>query len=110
MDSAISQYVLSYGGAAGLCLLLIMLGLLIPKAFHDRELAAGQRELTMERQKSQKLQETVDRLQAALDIERGTNERLTSSGQLTNQLVGALIRIADERRPGPDEGTGRGGA
>lgn len=91
MDSAIVHYMLSYGGAAGLCLLLIMLGLLIPKNAHDRELKA-------EQDKNHKLSEANERLQAALDIERETNERLANSGQLTNQLVSALIGLANERR------------
>ena len=86
----------------------LVLALLILWAFYtgrlhsDRELraqqAASARELAAEQEKNRKLTEANDRIQAALDIERATNERLTSSGQLTNQLVGALITIAGENR------------
>lgn len=91
LDTTLIHYVLSYGGAAGLCLILVLLGLLVPKRYHDRE-------LNTEREKVEQLTAANQRLQAALDIERETNGRLASSGQLTNQLVGALIDLAQARR------------
>ena len=86
----------------------LVLALVVAWAFYtghlhsDKEFRAlqkaGDQMLAAERDKSAKLAEANARLQAALDIERATNERLSSSGQLTNQLVGALITIAGEKR------------
>ena len=86
MDSTLIGYILGPAGAAGLTLLLILLGVLVPKPYHERIL-----------QQNAKLQAANDTLTAALADEREQNARLASSGQLTNQLVNALIQVAHER-------------
>jgi hypothetical protein len=104
LDSALSQYVLSYGGAAGLTLLLVLIGFLVPKRYHDREVAQEQEKTKQEEEKNRLLMSANERLQAALDIERDTNKQLQSSGQLVNHLVNTLTVIANEHRSGARAG------
>lgn len=82
MDSTIVSYLIGGGGAAGLALLLILLGVLVPKPYHDRALDQARR-----------LQDANDVLSGALANAQQLNDRLATSGDLTNRLVTALITV-----------------
>lgn len=83
-------YLLGSGGAAGLTLILIMAGQLVPRTYHKRILAENTR-----------LQQANDILTAANSQLRDANASLSSSGQLTNQVVTALAQIASQERGSP---------
>lgn len=90
METHIIDYLLGGGGAAGLALGLILIGQLITKREHQRVLDDNAR-----------LQQANDVLtQANLQL-REINANLSSSGQLTNQVVTGLLSIAEEHRRAP---------
>ena len=87
MDSSLVTALLGSGGAAGVALVLILIGVLVPRPYHQRVL-----------DENEKLTQANDQLAAANAQLREANQNLTSSGQLTNQVVTALLGIAAERR------------
>lgn len=87
-DSGIVNFLLGSGGTAGLTLILILTGLLVPVTFYKRVL-----------DQNAKLQEANDVLRRALDEERAQKSRLLDSNGLTNQLVSALIHQTTGRAP-----------
>ena len=87
MDSSLVTALLGSGGAAGVALILILLGILVPRPYHQRVL-----------EENEKLTQANDVLAAANAQLREANSNLTSSGQLTNQVVTALLEIAAEHR------------
>lgn len=86
MDSSLIS-VLANLGAGGIVVVLIILGYLIPKPAYAR----------LEKE-NEKLQVANDILGEANATLRTTNNNLSSSGQLTNQVVQALMTIASEHR------------
>ena len=87
MDSHIIDYLLGSGGAAGLTLLLILLGQLVTRKEHQRVI-----------DDNEKLQHANDVLIQANTQLREINQNLSSSGNLTNQVVMALLPIAEANR------------
>lgn len=87
MDSSLVTALLGSGGAAGVALVLILLGVLVPSTYHKRVI-----------EENEKLAQANDVLAAANAQLREANSNLTSSGQLTNQVVTALLDIAAQNR------------
>lgn len=87
MDSALIT-LLANAGTAGIVIILILLGLLVPKRYHDRALRDARR-----------LQAANDVLAEALAHAQGLNDRLATSGDLTNKLVSALIAVTGHPDP-----------
>lgn len=87
MDSSLVTALLGSGGAAGVALVLILLGILVPHPYHKRVI-----------EENEKLAQANDQLSAANAQLREANSNLTSSGQLTNQVVTALLDIAAANR------------
>ncbi len=80
MDSAILT-VLVNAGVAGIVIILIIAGWLVPKwAFS-------------------KLEDENNSLREALRLERQRNSETTSQLGITNQLIGALVELAEKRKP-----------
>ena len=90
MDPSLVTALLGSGGAAGVALVLILLGILVPRPYHQRVL-----------DENEKLTRANDVLAAANAQLREANNNLTASGQLTNQVVTALLEIAAEHRSAP---------
>jgi len=67
-------------GTGGVVILLIVLGYLIPKPAYAR------------------LLEENDKLKDALELERQRSDDATKAGEVTNQLIGGLVRLAEHRR------------
>lgn len=92
MDSAFIT-VLTNAGVAGVVILLLVFGWLVPKLAYAR------------------LLEENRLLREALDTERQRAGEAVSSAGVTNQLIGAIVDLAVERRlpePGPQEEDRRG--
>jgi hypothetical protein len=80
VDSAVLT-VLINSGVAGAVLVLLILGLLVPKWVYRR------------------LEQENKHLREALELERQRNGEMASTTGVTNQLIGALVDLAQERRP-----------
>ena|SRR5215475_6544789 len=97
MDSAILT-VLVNAGTAGVVILLIIFGYLIPKWAYKK----------LEEQ-NKALREENNHLQEALNTERAAANDVAKAGQVTNQLISVLADIATERRhalpPAKDPGS-----
>jgi len=94
VDPEIVHYLLGAGGAAGLALLLILIGQLVPQRYHKKALEENER-----------LQGVNDSLVKANEQLREANTQLASSGQLTNQVLTVLVSLAQGRQaalPGTD--------
>jgi hypothetical protein len=87
VDSSWVTYLLGPAGAAGLCLLFIMTGFLVPRNYHKRIL-----------DENEKLRQANDALAEANALLRDTNKDLAASGQLTNQVFTALLGIATAKQ------------
>lgn len=79
MDSALVT-VLINSGVAGVVLILLILGWLVPKWAYSR------------------LEAENKALREALQLERRRNEEIASTAGVTNQLIGALVDLAGERK------------
>ena len=79
MDSAAIVGLVNLG-FGGVIILLIIMGYLIPKPSYARL-----------------LEENAD-LRRALETERQRANEVTRAGQVTNQLIGALVTVAGEHR------------
>ena len=79
MDTAFIT-VLTNGGVAGVVVLLIIFGWLVPKWAYS------------------KLEEENQHLREALQTERQRAGEVTSQAGVTNQLIGALVDLASERK------------
>lgn len=88
MDSTIIAYLIGPGGAIGVTLLLIMLGYLVPKPYHTRVL-----------KQAHKLQDANDTLLETVRSAQQLNDRLSTSGELINRLVTALIATTGHPLP-----------
>lgn len=91
MDSALIG-VLSNLGTGGVVIVLIILGYLIPKGAHTRVL-----------EESARKDETIDKLQEALDLERQRGNDVAAAGTVTNQLIAAVVNLATEHREHADD-------
>lgn len=80
MDSAIMT-VLINAGVAGVVVLLLIFGYLVPKWAY------------------RKLEEENKLLREALTLERQRNSEASSQMGVTNQLIGALVELAEARKP-----------
>jgi|SRR5215472_14220392 len=87
MDPQLVQYFIGPAGAAGLTLLLVLLGQLVPKRYHQKALEENKR-----------LQDANDALAAANEQLRQANNQLSSSGQLINQVMTILAGLAAGRQ------------
>jgi hypothetical protein len=87
VDSSLIDYLLGSGGAAGLALLLILTGVLVPKPYHKRL-----------EEEIEQLKQANDTLAKANEQLRESNNQLASSGQLTNQVMTALVSLAAGQR------------
>lgn len=87
VDSSIVSYLIGGGGAAGLALVLILTGVLVPKPYHQRVV-----------DETERLQQANDTLARANEQLREANNQLASSGQLTNQVMTALLTLAAGRQ------------
>ena len=79
VDSALVT-VLINAGVAGVVVILLILGWLVPKWAYAR---------LLEENKS---------LREALQLERRRNEEIAGTAGVTNQLIGALVDLAGERK------------
>lgn len=77
MDSELIT-LLSNAGTAGIVVILLILGLLVPKWAYS------------------KLEEENKLLREALHLERQRNGEVSSQAGVTNQLIGALVDLAGE--------------
>jgi hypothetical protein len=100
VDSSVVNYLLGGGGTAALTLVLILTGVLVTKKEHDR--------VTEENDRLQKANDALIRSNEQL---REANIQLGSSGQLTNQVMTALVTLAADRQAAllPPAGTGSPG-
>lgn len=80
MDSAIVT-VLINAGVAGIVVILLISGFLVPKWVYSR------------------LENENKDLRQALQLERQRNKEVASAAGVTNQLIGALVNLAEERKP-----------
>jgi len=80
MDSAIITVLLN-AGVAGVVILLLMFGWLVPKWAYSR------------------LEDENKDLREALRLERQRNGEIASTAGVTNQLIGALVDLAESRNP-----------
>ncbi len=80
MDSAVLTVLLN-AGTAGVVVFLLIFGLLVPKWIYSR------------------LEEENKALREALQLERQRSSEAVSQAGVTNQLISALVEIADARRP-----------
>lgn len=85
MDTAILT-VLVNAGVAGIVIILLIAGWLVPKWAYS------------------KLEEENRLLQEALDLQRQRNADMASQMGITNQLIGAVVELAEERKPGGGKG------
>lgn len=86
MDSSLVS-VLTNLGTGGVVVVLIILGLLIPKPTHTRAL-----------EDSAHKDEEIAKLQEALALERQRSNDANQAATVTNQLIGALTTLATEHR------------
>ena len=86
MDSALITF-LANAGIAGVVIVLIVFGFLVPKPTHTRAL-----------EDSAHKDEEITRLQEALALERQRSNDATQAATVTNQLIGALTSLATEHR------------
>ncbi len=94
MDSSLATALISNAGIAGIVIVLILLGQLVPRAYYQRILAEADR-----------LRQANDTLTAANIQLRESNTALTSSTALTNQALTTMRDIATAQRalaPVPD--------
>jgi hypothetical protein len=90
VDSALVT-VLINSGVAGVVIILLILGWLVPKWAYSR------------------LEAENKALREALQLERRRNEEIASTAGVTNQLIGALVDLAGERKGiNPPGATGHG--
>ena len=89
MDSTLVT-VLINAGVAGVVVILLILGFLVPKWAYSR------------------LEQENKSLREALELERQRAGEAASTQTVTNQLIGALVDLAAERKglQTPPEGTG----
>ncbi len=80
MDSAILT-VLVNAGVAGIVILLLIFGYLVPKWAYS------------------KLEEENKLLREALQLERQRGSEAASQMGVTNRLIGALVELAEARKP-----------
>jgi hypothetical protein len=80
MDTAVLT-VLVNAGVAGIVIVLLIMGWLVPKWAYS------------------KLEEENRLLREALSLERQRNGEVVSQMGITNQLVGALVELAESRKP-----------
>jgi len=80
MDSAIIT-VLINAGVAGIVIILLIAGYLVPKWAFSR------------------LEDENHDLREALILERQRNKEIAGTADVTNQLIGALVNLAEERKP-----------
>lgn len=80
MDSALIA-VLTNGGVAGVVVILMILGWLVPKWVYAN------------------LEKENKHLREALDLERQRNKEAVSQVGVTNQLISALVSLAEKRQP-----------
>src|SRR6201989_2883334 len=86
MDSSLVT-VLTNLRTGGVVVVLIILGLLVPKPTHTRVL-----------EDSAHKDEEIAKLQEALALERQRSNDATQAATVTNQLIGALTSLATEHR------------
>lgn len=86
MSTEIVAYLLGPAGAAGLTLLLILTGVLVLGRDHKKVL-----------RQVEKLQEANDIQAKSIEQLQEVNRTLSSSGQLTNQVITAMMEIAMQR-------------
>lgn len=80
MDTSTLTTILTDSGFAGIVLLLVVFGYLVPKPTVD------------------KLESEKDYYRNALDLERQRNGEMASTGTVTNQLLSAFVHVATENR------------
>jgi hypothetical protein len=78
VDSSLITIVANLG-TGGVVIVLIILGYLVPKPAYTR------------------LLEENDKLKDALELERQRSDDATKAGEVTNQLIGGLVRLAEHR-------------
>lgn len=86
MDSALIS-LLSNAGVAGVVIILIVLGYLVPKPTHQRALKDAARK-----------DREIAKLAEALALERQRSNDTTQAGAVTIQLVRGLVKLAGETR------------
>lgn len=86
-------YITGSGGA--LAVLAIGLWLFLTGRLHS------DREYTTKEAENTELRRENNQLRDALETERKTTNELTAAGQVTNQLITALIMLAGGRKPDP---------
>lgn len=86
MDSSLVSILVNLG-TGGVVVMLMILGLLIPKPTHTRAL-----------EDSAHKDEEITKLQEALALERQRSNDATQAATVTNQLIGALTSLATEHR------------
>lgn len=92
----ILPYLTGAGGALfalALGITLIISGVLVPRAYHQRIL-----------EENQKLRETAETLRETVRMAQEQNMQLANSAQVTIQLMKVLDGIAREKGPGPPPG------
>lgn len=97
MDSTIVTF-LANSGVAGIVIVLIVLGWLVPSPTHKRALKESNRK-----------DHEIAKLREALALERQRSNDTTQAGAVTIQLVKGLVKLASEARDerghdGPDGG------
>lgn len=80
MDSAVIT-VLINAGVAGIVIILLVIGYLVPKWAYSR------------------LEDENRDLREALLLERQRNGEIAGTAGITNQLIGALVDLAEARKP-----------
>jgi hypothetical protein len=88
LDTALIT-VLADSGVAGVVILLLIFGWLVPKWVYSR------------------LEEENRHLREALELERQRNGEIASTAGVTNQLIGALVDLASEHRTLPRGAAGQ---
>lgn len=86
MDSSLVSVLVNLG-TGGVVVVLMILGLLIPKPTHTRAL-----------EDSAHKDEEIAKLQEALALERQRSNDANQAATVTNQLIGALTTLATEHR------------
>ncbi len=82
MDSSLVS-ILVNGVSGGVVVILIILGYLVPKPTHTRVL-----------EESAAKDEEISKLQEALALERQRSNDATQAAEVTNQLIGGLVKLA----------------
>ena len=81
MDSNLASILITNAGIAGIVIVLIITGYLVPKSYYT------------------KLDEENTHLKEALRLERQRANEVTASAAITNHLIGALTDLAAEKHP-----------